>query len=326
MMLERLQFRTGRSLNIMLDGARSCAEGRVTCLSNKPFNNLASKMLKGVIDKRTLQRSCWFWPRIEVSNKSPRSSNDLCLAYAWLQKRLSSPKLAGFQVRNTALCLRSLSNFHVLRNRPQAFVETSWKSHAFRKGRNLSSPSALYEHQVIPPTCNRNEEELEYKTVEWDGPINHEILSDLIPILWYLLWFSSNKTGDTGCTFYLAQASTGLHSLALQQVADIMTGWSACQTLRRACTDWPLLCLFWPGNTAKNHQIRNKYCIQNDYIYIYIKATRLCGRLLQSFEKAIQLLILLLPHNRYGSKTPPTAQIRTCLRGCDWAFLVYSSI
>lgn len=32
------------------------------------------------------------------------------------------------------------------------------------------------------------------------------------------------------------------------------------------------------------------------------KGTRLCGRLLQSFEKAIQLLILLLPHNRYVRK------------------------
>lgn len=67
-MLERLQFRTGRSLDIMLDGARSCAEGRVTCLSNKPFNNLASKMQKGVIDKRNAKKLL-VWPRIE-SNKS----------------------------------------------------------------------------------------------------------------------------------------------------------------------------------------------------------------------------------------------------------------
>ena len=193
------------------------------------FQQFGFENAEGCHWQKDIAKKLLVWPRIKVSNKSPRSSNDLCLAYAWLQKRLSSPKLAGFQVRNTALCLRSLSNFHVLRNRPQAFVETSWKSHAFRKAATSVGPSALCEQCPFPQPSNSPNLQQEWRgtriqTAEWDGPINHEILSDLITILWYLLWFSSNKTGDTGCTFYLAQASTGLHSLALQQVADITRG------------------------------------------------------------------------------------------------------
>lgn len=207
-------------------------------------------------------------PCIRLTAEAPQFSKKTGIAQ-------SSPKLAGFQVRNTALCLRSLSNFHVLRKRPQAFVETSWKSHAFRKAATSVGPSALCEQCPFPQPSNSPNLQQEWRgtriqTVEWDGPINHEILSDLIPILWYLLWFSSNKTGDTGCTFYLAQASTGLHSLALQQVADIMTGWSACQTLRRACRTGH--CFVSSGLGTQRKSPNKKQILHTEWLYIYIKA------------------------------------------------------
>lgn len=232
-----------------------------------------------VSSTKGMQRSCWFGPELNPTNHGALHTPDCRSASIFKKTGIaqSSPKLAGFQVRNTALCLRSLSNFHVLRKRPQAFVETSWKSHAFRKAATSVGPSALCEQCPFPQPSNSPNLQQEWRgtriqTVEWDGPINHEILSDLIPILWYLLWFSSNKTGDTGCTFYLAQASTGLHSLALQQVADIMTGWSACQTLRRACRTGH--CFVSSGLGTQRKSPNKKQILHTEwlYIYIYIKA------------------------------------------------------